>query len=158
MEYSCILIFLFAVKYIFILNIVKLLILQFSSITQLCLTLCDPMDCGTPDFPVHYQLLELAQTQVHQVEDAIQPSYPLSSPSPPAFNLSQHQCLFQWVSSSHQVTKYCSFTFSISHSIEYSGLISFKMDWLDPFAVQGTLKSLLQYHSSKVSTLQHSTL
>ena len=158
MEYSCTLIFLVAVKYIFILNIVKMLILQFSSITQLCLTLCDPMDCGTPDFPVHHQLLELAQTQVHQVEDAIQPSCPLSSPSPPAFNLSQHQGLFQWVSSSHQVAKYCSFSFSISHSNEYSGLISFRMDWLDPFAVQGTLKSLLQYHSSKASTLQHSTL
>ena len=158
MEYSCTLIFLAAVKYIFILNIVKMLILQFSSITQLCLTLCDPMDCGTPDFPVHHQLLELAQTQVHQVEDAIQPSCPLSSPSPPAFNLSQHQGLFQWVSSSHQVAKYCSFSFSISHSNEYSGLISFRMDWLDPFAVQGTLKSLLQYHSSKASTLQHSYL
>ena len=73
---------------------------QFSSVAQLCLTLCNPMDCRTPGFPVHHQLPELAQTHVHWVGDAIQPSHPLSSPSPPAFNLSQHQSLFQWVSSS----------------------------------------------------------
>ena len=76
---------------------------QFSSVTQSCLALCNPMDCSTPDFPVHHQLLELAQTHVHRVTDAIQPSHPLSSPSPPAFNLSQHQGLFQLVSSSYQV-------------------------------------------------------
>ena len=75
------------------------------SSVQLYLTLCDPMDCSTPDFPVHHQLPELAQIHVHQVGDAIQPSYPLSSPSPPAFSLSQHQGLFQWVSSLHQVAK-----------------------------------------------------
>ena len=68
---------------------------QFSSFAQSCLTLCNPMDCSTPGLPVHHQLLELAQTHVHQVSDAIQPSHPLSSPSPPAFNLSQHQGLFQ---------------------------------------------------------------
>ena len=79
--------------------------LQFSSVAQSCLTLCDPMDCSTPGFPVHHQLLEPTQTHVHQVGDAIQPFHPLSSPSPPAFNLSQHQGLFQWVSSSHQVAK-----------------------------------------------------
>ena len=73
---------------------------QFSSVAQSCLTLCHPMNCSTPGFPVHHQLLELAHTHVHQVNDAIQPSHPLSSPSPPAFNLSQHQGLFQWVSSS----------------------------------------------------------
>ena len=78
---------------------------QFSSVAQLCPTLCNPMDCSTPGFPVHYQLLELAQTHVHWVGDAVQPSHPLLSPSPPAFNLSQHQGLFQWVSSSHQVAK-----------------------------------------------------
>ena len=77
---------------------------QFSSVTQSCLTLCDPMDCSTPGFPVHHQLLELAHTHVHQVSDAIQPSHPLSSPSP-AFNLSQHQGLFQSVNSLHQVAK-----------------------------------------------------
>ena len=78
---------------------------QFSSITQSCQTLCNPMGCSMPGFPVHHQLLELAQTHFHGVGDAIQPSHPLSSPSPPTFNLSQHQGLFQWVSSSHQVAK-----------------------------------------------------
>ena len=112
---------------------------QFSSIAQACPTLCDPMGCITPGFPVHHQLLELAQTHVHWVGDAIQPSHPLSFPSPPAISLSQHQGLFQWVSSSHQVAKVLEF-----HLHEYSGLISFRMDWLDLLAVQGTLKSLLQ--------------
>ena len=74
-------------------------------VIQSCPTLCDPMDCSMPGFPVHHQLPELAQTHVHRVSDAIQPSYPLSSPSLPAFNLSQHRCLFQWVSSSHQLAK-----------------------------------------------------
>ena len=78
---------------------------QFSSVAQSCLTLCDPMDCSTPGFPVHHQLPELAQTHVHRVCDAIKPSYPPLFPSPPAFNLSQHQDLFQWVSSLHQVAK-----------------------------------------------------
>ena len=95
---------------------------QYSSLAQSCPTLCNPMDCRTPGFPVHPQLPELAQTHVHWVCDAIQPAHPLSSPSPPAFNLSQHQGIFQWVSSSHQVAKYWSFSFSISHSNEYSGL------------------------------------
>ena len=75
------------------------------SVTQLCLTLCDPVDCSTPGFPIHHQLMELAQTHVQWVGDTIQLSHPLPSPSPPIFNLSQHQCLFQWVSSSHQVAK-----------------------------------------------------
>ena len=78
---------------------------QFSSFAQLCLTLCDPMDCSMPGFPVHHQLLEPTETHVHNVSDAIQPSHPQSSPSPPALNLSQHQGLFQWVGSSHQVAK-----------------------------------------------------
>ena len=78
---------------------------QFSSVTQSCLTLCDPMDCSTPGLPVYHQLQDFTQTHVHWVSDAIQPSRPLSSPSPPAFNLSQHQGRFQWVSSSHQVAK-----------------------------------------------------
>ena len=81
----------------------------FSLVTQLCPTLCDPMDCSTPGFPVHHQLPELTQTHVHCVGDATQPSHPLSSPSPPAFNLSQHQGLFQGVSSSHQVAKVLEF-------------------------------------------------
>ena len=112
------------------------------------------MDGSTPGFPVHHQLPELAQTHVHWVSDTIQPSHPLSSPSP-AFNLSQHQGLFQWISSSHQVAKVLA-SFSISPSNEYSGLISLRMDWLDLLAVQGTLKSLLQHHSSKTSVLWHS--
>ena len=110
------------------------------------------MDWSTPGFPVQHHLPELTQTHVHWVGDAIQPSHPLSSPSPPAFNLSQHQGIFQWVSSSHKVAKW-SFSFSISPSKDYSGLISFRIDWLDVFAVQGTLKSLLQHYNSKASIL-----
>ena len=109
------------------------------------------MDCSTSGFPVHHQLLELAQTHVHRVGDAIQPSHPLSSPSPPAFNLAQHQGLFQWIRSLNQVAKV--FGFSISPSKQYSGLISFRIDWFDLRAVQGTLKSLLQHYSSKASIL-----
>ena len=82
---------------------------QFSSVTQSCPTLCDPMDCSMPGFPVHHQLLEPTQTYVHWVGDAIQPSHPLSSPSPPTFNHSQHQGLFQWISSSNQVAKVLGF-------------------------------------------------
>ena len=82
---------------------------QFSSITQSCLALCDPMDCRTQGLPVHHQLLELTQTHVHRVSDAIQPSNPVPYPSPPALNLSQHHGLFKWVSSSHQVAKVLEF-------------------------------------------------
>ena len=82
---------------------------QFSSVTQSCLTLCDPMNCSTPGLPVHHQLPEFTQTHVHRVGDAIQPSHPLSSPSPPAPNPSQHQSLFQWVNSSHEVAKVLEF-------------------------------------------------
>ena len=88
---------------------------QFSSVAQSCLTLCDPMDCSTPGFPVHHQLPELAQIHVHWVGDAIQLSHPLLSPSPPAFNLSQHQGLFQWVSSSHQVAKVLKLQFQLQY-------------------------------------------
>ena len=101
------------------------------------------MDYRKPGLPVHHQSLELAQTHVHCVSDAIQPSHPLSLPSPSAFNVSQHQGLFQLVSFSHQVAKVWNFSFSIIPSNEYSGLISFRIDWLDLLAVQGTLKSLL---------------
>ena len=113
------------------------------------------MDRSTPGLPVHHQLPESTQTHVHWVRVAIQPSHPLSSP-PPAFNLSQHQGLFQWASSSHWGPKYWSFSFSISPSNEYLGLISFRMDWLDLLVVEGTVKSLLQHHSSKASILYHS--
>ena len=114
-----------------------------------------PMDCSMPGFPVHHQFPELAQTHVHRVGDAIQSSHPLLSPSPPAFNLSQHQGLFKWVSFSYRWPKYWSISFSIGPSNEYLGLISFRTDWLDLLAVQGTLKSLLQHHSSKASVLLH---
>ena len=129
------------------------LCIQFSSVTQLCPTLWHPMDCSTPGFPVHHQLLELTQTHVHWVGDAIQPSHPLSSPSPPAFNLFWHQGLFQWVRSSHQMTKVLEFQLQHQSLQEYSRLISFRIDWLDLLAVRGTLKSLLQHHSSKASIL-----
>ena len=133
----------------------KWFIFQFSA--QLCPTLWDPMDCSMPGFPVHHQLLELAQIHVIWVGDAIQPYYPLLSPLPPAFDLSQHPGLFQWVSSSYQLMKDIGFSFSISPS-KYLGPISFRMDWSDLLVVQGTLKSLLQNHSSKASILQRSTL
>ena len=115
---------------------------QFSSVAQSCQTLCDSTDCTMPGLPVYHQLPKFTQTHVHWVSDAIQPSHPMLSPSPPAINLSQHQDLFKWVGSSHQVAKCWSFSFNISPSNEYSGLISFRMDWLDLLVVQGTLKSL----------------
>ena len=112
----------------------------------------DPKDCGIPDLSVHHQLPEFTQTHIHWVGVAIQPSHPLSSPSPPALNLSQNQGLFKWVSSSHQVAEVLEF--QLQHqSLQHSGLISFRMDWLDLSAVQGTLESLLQHHSSKESIL-----
>ena len=111
---------------------------QFSSVTQSCPTLCDPMNRSTPGLPVRHQLPEFTQIHVHWVGDAIQPPHPLSSPSPPAPNPSQHQGLFQWVNSLHEYwPKYWSFSFSVSPSNEHPGLISFRMDWLDFLAVQG---------------------
>ena len=123
---------------------------QFSSVAQSYPTLCDAMDCCTPGFPVHHQLPELTQTQVHRVGDSIQPSHPLLSPSPPVLNLSQHQGLqIRW-------PKYWSFSFSISPSNEYSGLISFRIEWFDLLGVQWTLKSLIQHHNLKASILWRS--
>ena len=107
-------------------------------------------------FLVFQYLPELAQTHVHWVDDTIQPSYLLLPPSLLALNLSQHLGLFQWVGSLHQWPKYWSFTFIMSPSNEYSGLISFWIDWFDLLAVQGTFKSLLWHYSSKASILQHS--
>ena len=126
-----------------------------SSITQSCPTLYDPMDCSTPGFLVHHWLLELAQTHDHRVADAIQPSHPLLSPSLPVFNLSQHERrVFSNESDLHiRWSKYWSFSFSISPSNEYSRLISFRVNWFDLLAIQWTLKSLLQHHSSKASIL-----
>ena len=111
------------------------------------------MDCPISGFPVHHQLLGLAQTHVHRVDDAIQPSHPLSSPPPPAFYLSQRQGLSSESALHIRWPKYWSFSFSISLSNDYSGQISLRIDWLDVLAVQGNLKTLLQYHSSKASIL-----
>ena len=126
---------------------------QFSSVAQSCPTLCDPMNCSTPGLPVHHQLPESTQTHVHRVGDAIKPSHPLSSP-----------CLLPSIFPSIRVfsnelalrirwPKYWSFSFNISPSNEHPGLISFRMDWLDLLAVQGSLRSLLQHHTSKASIL-----
>ena len=118
--------------------------------------LCNSMNRSTPGFPVHHHLPESTQTHVHWVSDAIQPSYPWSSPSPPAPNPSQHQSLFQWVNSSHEVAKVLEFQL-LHQSFQWTPrTISFRMDWLDLPAVQGTLKSLLKHHSSKPSILRHS--
>ena len=114
------------------------------------------MDCSTPGCPVLHYLLEIAQTHVHWVNDDNQLSCPLSPPSPPALNPSQHQGLYQWVSSSHQVAKVLEFQLQHQFFQWHSGLISFRMGWLDLLAVQGILRSLLQHPSSKASTLQHS--
>ena len=126
---------------------------QFSWVVQSYPTLYDPMNHNMPGLPVHHQLPEFTETHVHQVSDAIQPSHPLASPSPPAPNpsrLSNESTLrMRW-------PKYWSFSFSIIPFKEIPGLISFRMNWLDLLGVQGTLKSLLQHHSSKASVLQRS--
>ena len=109
--------------------------LHFASVAQSSLTLCDPMDCSMPGFPVYHQLLELIQTHVQHIGDPIQPSHPLSSPSP-AFNISQHQGLSNESVLCIRWPKYWSFGFNISPSNEYSGLISFKIDWFDPKKVE----------------------
>ena len=114
------------------------------------------MDCSTPGLPGHHQLLEFAQAHIHPVVDAIQPSHPLWSLSPPALNLSQDQGLSNESVLCIRWPKYWSFSFSNSPSDEYSGLTSFRMDWFDLLAVQRTLKSLLQHHSSKASILWRS--
>ena len=127
-----------------------------STVVQSCLTLCNPMDCSTLGFPVHHHLLDLAHTHVHRVSDAILtfilccPLLLLPSIFTSTEDFSKESVLYiRW-------PKYWSFSFIISPSNEYSGLISFRMEWLDLLAVQGTLKSLLQHHSSKASILWHS--
>ena len=124
---------------------------QFSSVAHSC-----PMNHSMPGLPVHHQLLESTQTHVHWVSDAIQPSHPLSSPSPPALNLSQHQSHFKWASFLQQVAK--ELEFQLQHqSFQWTPRTDvLRMDWLDLFPVQGTLKSFLQHHSSNASILQHS--
>ena len=130
--------------------------MHFSSVTQSCPTLCDPMNRSRPGLPVHHQLPEFTLTHAHRVSDGIQPSHPLSSPShlppvPPSIRVffNESTLRMRW-------PKYWSFSFSISSSNEHPGLISFRMDWLDLLAVQGILKSLLQHYSSKASIFQGS--
>ena len=163
---------------------IKIKNLALSSVAQSCPTLGDPMNRSMPGLPVQHQLPEFTQTHVHRVGDAIQPSHPLSSPSPPVPNPSQHQrrvseftgkmpafpelfLLLPPIPPSIRVfsnestlrirwPKYWSFSLSISPSNEHPGLVSFRMDWLDLLVAQGTLKSLLQHHSSKASILQRS--
>ena len=145
LEHSC-----FTVLY----NKVNHISFQFSSVAQLCPTLCDPMDCSTPSFPVHHQLPESTQTHIHQVGDAIHHLIlccplllpPSILPSIRVFS-NKSALRIRW-------PRYWSFSFNISPSNEHSGLISFRMHWLDVLAVQGTLKSLLQHHSSKASILR----
>ena len=121
-----------------------------------CVWLYDPKDCSTPGLPGLHHLPEFAQTHVHWVSDAIQPSHLLLPPSP-ALCLSRYQDLLQWVGSLHQVAKILELQFQHQFS-EYSGLISFRINWFDLLAVQGTLKSLLQHQNSKASILQHLSL
>ena len=129
---------------------------QFSSVAQWCPTLCDPVNCSTPGLPVHHQLPEFTQTHVHRVGDAIQSSHPLSSPCPPAPIPPSIRVFSDESTLRIRWPKYWSFSLSISPSKEHPGLISFMMDWLDLLAVKGTLKSLLQHHSSKASILWRS--
>ena len=127
---------------------------KFSSVAQSCPTLCDPMNRSMPGLPVHHQLPEFTQTHVHWVGDAIQPSHPPPSSSPSTFNLPNIRVFSNESALPIRWPKYWSFSFNISPSNEHPRLISFRMDWLDLLAVQGTLKSLLQCHSSKASILQ----
>ena len=130
--------------------------LRISSVTQSRPTLCNPTDSSTPGFPVHHQLPELAQTHVHGVGDAIQPSHPLLSPSPPASDPSWHQ-VFSNESTLHiRWPKYWSFGFSISSSTEYSGLISFRTDLVGSPCSPRDSQESLQHHSSKAPILQPS--
>ena len=129
---------------------------QFSSVAQSCPTLCNPKNCSTPGLPVHHHLPEFTQTHVHRVCDAIQPSHPRSSPLllspiPPGIRVFSNESTLRM-----RWPKYWSFSFSIIPSKEHPGLISFRMDCLDLLVVQGTLKSLLQHHSSKASILWRS--
>ena len=138
--------------------IMKNIFLFISSVAQLCTTLCNPTDHNTPGLPVHHQLLEFTQIHVHWVGDDIQPSHPLSSPFSPAPSIfpssrdfsSESALRIRW-------PKSWSFSFNISPSNVYSGVISFRIDWWDLLAIQRTLKSLLQRHNSKASILLHSS-
>ena len=137
-------------KILFILIFIIILLLHSCSFM---LRLCDAMDCSMPGLPVLHHYPEPAQIHIHWVRDTIQPSHPLSSPSLPAFNLSQNQGFSNDSALRMRWPKYCSFSFSSRPSKEYSGLVSFRIDWSELLVVQRTLKSLLQHHSSKASIL-----
>ena len=126
------------------------------SVAKSCPTLCDPMNLSTPAFPVLHCLPEFAQIRVHWVSNAIQPSHPLLPPSPPALNFSSIRVFSNESTICIMWPKYWNFSFNINPSNEYSGWLPLGLDWFDLLAVQGTLKSLLQHHSSKASILQHS--
>ena len=135
---------------------------QFRSVDQSCLTLCDLIDCSTPGFPIHHHLPELAQTHLHRIGDAIQPSHPLSSPSPPAPNPSQHHGLFQWVNSSHEVTKVLEFQLQHQSFQRIFSMISFRIDW-SPFSPgdsqeSSTTPQFKSINSSGLSFLYSPTL
>ena len=130
--------------------------LHVNSVAQSRPTFCNPMNRSTPGLAVYHQLPEFTQTHVHQVGDAIQPPHPLSSPFPPAPNPPSIRVFSNESTLRMRGPKYWSFSFSIIPSKEHPGLISFRMDWLDLLAVQGTLRSLLQHHSSKPSILRRS--
>ena len=135
-------------KYVYLLWAEEFILVQFSSVARLCLTLCDPVNHSTPGLSVHHQLPEFTHTQFHRVSDSIHPLL-LLPPIPPSIRVFSNEStlLMRW-------PKYWSFSFSIIPSKEIPGLISFRMDWLDLLAVQRTLKSLLQHHSSNASILQ----
>ena len=118
-------------------------------------SLCKPMDCSTQDFPILYHLQEFAQTHVHWVSNAIQPSHSLLPPSPPTISFPRIRVFSNELALHIRWPKYWSFSLIISPSNEYSGLISFRIDWFDLCAVQSTLKSLLQHHNSKASVLRY---
>ena len=128
-----------------------------SSITQSCTTLCDPKNHSTPGLPVHHQLPEFTQTHAHRVSDAIQPPHPLTSPSPPAPTTPSIRVFSNESTLRMRWPKYWSFSFSISPSNEHPALASFRMDWLDLLAVQGTLKSLLQHQKHQFFSAQLSS-
>ena len=134
-------------------SVLMICLVQLSSVTQSCPTLCDPMNRSTPGLPVHHQLPEFTQTHAHRVGDAIQPSHPLLAPSPHAFSLSQHYIFSDKLVLHIRWSKYWIFRFSVSPSNEYSGLIPFRTDWFYLLAVQRTLKNLLRHHSLKASIL-----
>ena len=144
------------IQFLFALAFINIFPSQFSSVSQSCPTLCNSMNHSTPGLPVHHQLPESTQTHVHCISDAIQPSLPLSSPSPAPSIFPRIRVFSNESALRIRWPKYWSFSFNISPSSEHPELLSFRMDLLDLLAVQGALKSLLQHHSSKASIILRS--